>query len=188
MATALTNVSFDGSPVEFRMESPLLACFDPLALDMLRDLLSPDAPLDGLLERVNADYPAMACYTVPDFKPGVYALEPSDIKKFGDEDDDFDYNEGEPEPSDKVPDFLFAAVDSGTLIFADFAYLPNLATLLSWEQYDRSLGDDTVLPKIVDALGGPYFAVIISDCRLGIQFDGDGIYMISPAAVRWVRG
>jgi hypothetical protein len=35
MTTALTNVSFDGSPVQFRMDSPLLACFDPLALDML---------------------------------------------------------------------------------------------------------------------------------------------------------
>ena len=39
MRIPLTNVSFDGSPVNFRMDSPLLASFDPIALDLIRDLL-----------------------------------------------------------------------------------------------------------------------------------------------------
>ncbi len=41
------------------MDSPLLACFDPLALDMLRDLLPASTPFEvaGLLERVNVNHP-----------------------------------------------------------------------------------------------------------------------------------
>jgi len=190
MSNALTNVSFDGSPVQFRMDSPLLACIDPLALDLLPDLLPEGASFDvaRLLERANANHPAIACYTVPDFRPGAYTLDPRDIKKFGDEDEDFDYSEGEEASGDKTTDFLFVAVDSGTLIFADVAHLSKLATLLTWEQYDRSLGDDTVFPEIIERLGGPYFAVIVSDGRLGMQFDGDGTYTIAPACLRRVSG
>jgi hypothetical protein len=191
MASALTNVSFDGSPVQFRMDSGLLACFDPLALDMLADLLPLGAPMDvsRLLEAANANEPdALACFTIPDFRPGLYSLDPRDIKKFGDEDDDLDYSEGEEETSDEAPQYLFAGVDSGTLIFADFAHLPKLVTLLTWEQYDRSLGDDTVFPAVLDRLGGPYFAVIVSDARLGMQFDGDGVYTVAAGCLRRVRG
>lgn len=32
MATSLKNISFDGSPVQLRLDSPVLVCFDPLAL------------------------------------------------------------------------------------------------------------------------------------------------------------
>ena len=95
MAIAPINVSYDGSPVQFRMDSPLLACFDPLALDMLGELLRVGASMDvpALLERANAHHPAVACFTIPDFQPGLYTLDPHDIKKFGDEEEDFDYNE-----------------------------------------------------------------------------------------------
>jgi hypothetical protein len=53
MAIAPTNVSYDGSPVQFRMDSPFLACFDPLALDMLGELLPEGASMEvpALLER-----------------------------------------------------------------------------------------------------------------------------------------
>jgi hypothetical protein len=53
MANTLTNVSFDGSPVVFRMDSPFLACFDPVALEMLRELLLAAAPFEtaALLEQ-----------------------------------------------------------------------------------------------------------------------------------------
>jgi hypothetical protein len=190
MAIAPTNVSFDGSPVQFRMDSPLLACFDPLALDMLGDILRPGTPFDlgELLDRANANHPAVACFTIPDFRSGLYSLDPRDIKKFGDEDDDLDFSEGEQEAGDKAPDFLWVAVDSGTLIFADVAHLPKLVTLFTWEQYDRSLGDDTILPTIVERLGGPHFAVVVSDSRLGTQFDGDGTYTIPAGSVKLVRG
>jgi hypothetical protein len=191
MPDALTNVSLDGSPVQFRMDSALLACFDPLALDMLAELLPPGAPMDvpRLLETANANQPdALACFTIPDFRPGLYSLDPRDIKKFGDEDDDFDYSEGEEEMGDEAPRYLFAGVDSGTLIFADFAHLPKLVTLLTWEQYDRSLGDDTVFPDVIGRLGGPYFAVIVSDARLGMRFDGDGVYTVAAECLRRVSG
>jgi hypothetical protein len=190
MTIAPTNESYDGSPVQFRMDSPLLACFDPAALDMLGDMLRPGTPfgIDDLLERANANYPAVACFRIPDFRPGLYRVDPRDIKKFGDEDDGFDYSGGKQGASDKAPDYLWVAVDSGTLIFADFAHLPKLVTLLTWEQYDRSLGDDTVLPAIAERLGGPHFAVVLSDSRLGMQFDGGGIYTIAAGSVKLVRG
>jgi hypothetical protein len=190
MAAAVTNASFDGSPVQFRMDSPLLACFDPLALDMLGDLLPPGAPMDVpvFLERANANNASLACFTIPDFRPGLYTLDPHDIKKFGDEGEDLEYSEDELEADDEAPDYLFAGVDSGTLIFADVAHLPKLVALFTWEQYDRSLGDDTVFPGIIERLGGPYFAVIVSDARLGMQFDGDGTYTVPADRVRQVRG
>jgi hypothetical protein len=190
MAIASTNVSYDGSPVQLQMDSPLLACFDPPALDLLGDMLRPGAPFDiaALLERANANHPAVACFTIADFRPGLYTFDPRDIKKFGDEDDDFSYGEGEQGAGDQAPDYLWVAVDSGTLIFADFGRLPKLVTLLTWEQYDRSLGDGTILPAIVEELGGPHFAVVVSDSRLGIQFDGDGTYTVPAGFVKLVRG
>jgi len=189
MATALINVSFDGSPVQFRLDSPLFACFDPLALDMIRDSLPPDGHFDvgALLERVTANFPAMACYTIEDFRPGFYALDPRDIRKFGDEEDNFDYGAGEQaetEPVDKTTSFPFAAVDSGALIVADVAHLPKLVTLLTWEQYDLGLQDNGVFVHIIEALGGPYFAVIHGGCMPGMEFDGDGTYTIPPGCVR----
>src|SRR6266542_1631830 len=119
MAAALSNVSFDGSPVEFRLDSPLLACFDPLSVDLIRDSLPSDPSFDigGFLERVNTNYPAMSCHKIPDFLPGVYTLDPRDIQKFGDEEQDFDYGDGDQvvsEHGDKAESFPFASVDSGT--------------------------------------------------------------------------
>ena len=189
MAAALTNLSFDGSPVQFRMDSPLLAWFDPLALDVLRDSLLAGTPFDmaGLLEHVNINYPAMACISMPDFRPGLFTLDPHDIKKFGDEEEDFDYSEGdraEREPAGKASSFPFASVDSCTLIVADAGQLPRLVHLLTWEQYDLGLQDDAVFGKIVEAIGGPYFAVISGGCMPGMEFDGDGTYTIPSGCVR----
>ncbi|MCI0642690.1 MAG: hypothetical protein L0Y72_13060 [Gemmataceae bacterium] len=189
MATPLTNVSFDGSPVQFRMDSPLLACFDPLALDMLHDLLPPGTRFDvaELLERANVNHPAIACYTIPDFRPGLFTLDPHDIKKFGDEEEDIDYSEGdqaEGEFAGKAPSYPFAAVDSGALIVADVGQLPKIAHLMTWELYDLGLQDDAVFVTIVEALGGPYFAVIHSGSMPGMEFDGDGTYSIPAGCVR----
>lgn len=90
MAPLRRNLSFDGSPVAFQLDSPLLAYCGPLALDRIRDLSPADTPLEvgGLLERINADFPAMGCYTIHDFRPGMYTLDPRDLQKFGDEDED----------------------------------------------------------------------------------------------------
>ena len=189
MTASLTNVSFDGSPVQFRVDSPLIALFDPLALDVIRDSLPPDGHLDvgPLLERVTVNFPAMSCYTIEDFRPGFYTLDPRDIKKFGDDQDDLDYSEGEHdegEPGDKAASLPFAAVDSGALIVADVAHLSKLVTLLDWEQYDLGLQDDAVFVNIIEALGGPYFAVIHGGCMPGMEFDGDGTYTIPRGCIR----
>ena len=78
-------------------------------------------------------------------------------------------------------------VDSGTLVFADVAHLAKLVTLLTWEQYHRSLGDDTILPAIVEALGGPHFAVVVSDPRLEMQFGPDqALYTIPAGSMKLV--
>jgi hypothetical protein len=194
MATAPTNVSFDGSPVQLRMDSPVLACFDPLALDMLGELLPQGVPADvaGLLERANANHPALACFTIPDFRPGLYTFDPHDIKKFGDEDDEFDYGDEEAKrgSAGNAPSYPFAAVDSGALVFADVGQLPKLVRLLTWEQYDLSLQaqGDVVIGKIVEALGGPYFALIHGGCMPGMEFDGDGTYTIPVGRLKRVRG
>src|SRR5262245_35151862 len=193
MATVLTNVSFDGSPVRFRLDSPLLACFDPLALDMLHDLATPATPLDVavLLERMNAHHSAIACYTIPDFQPGMFTLDPHDIRTFGDEDEDFDYGDAEEQEAaggDKSSAYPWVGVDSATLIVADVAHLPELAKLLTWEKYDLALQNEEVFGDIVDALGGPFFAVMHGSCLPGMEFDGDGTYTIPVSSVRRVSG
>jgi hypothetical protein len=175
------------------MDSPLLAFLDPLFLDLIRDSLPPDGHLDfgTLLERVTAKFAAMSCYTVEDFRPGFYTLDPHDIQKFGNEEDDFDYGEGEQaetEPVDEAKSYPFAAVDSGALIVADVSRLPKLATLFTWEQYDLGLQDDAVFTNIIEALGGPYFALIHGGCMPGMAFDGGGIYTLPPGCVRPSRG
>jgi hypothetical protein len=189
MGKVSSNVSFDGSPVQFRMDAPLLACFDPLALDMVRELLPAGAPFDvaELLERANAIHPALACYTVPNFRPGLFTLDPHDIKKFGDEDGDFDYCEDDQPEGARAGEacaFPFAAVDSGTLIVADVGHLPRLVHLLTWEQYDVACQNDAVFGQFVEALGGPFFAVIHGGCMPGMEFDGDGTYTIRADCVR----
>jgi hypothetical protein len=190
------NVSFDGAPVQFRLDSPLLACFDPLALDMLHELLPDESAFDvsGLLRRANANHPALACFSIPEFRPGLYALDPRDIRKFGDEDDNLVYvGDWEPESKneesgDQEAAYLFAAVDSGALVFADLAKLPMLIRVLTWEQYDLGLQDEAVFADLVAKLDGPYFAVILGGCMPGMEFDGDGTYTISVDRVKLSSG
>lgn len=184
MEPKIKLASDDGSPVRFRMDSPWLACFVPVALGMLRDIMSNAGQLDlaGLLEWANDSYPAVACYPLPDFTPGLYTLDPGDITRFGDEEDDLNFSEGEEnefEDDDAAPTYPFVAVDSGILIFADAAHPTRLVTLLTWDEYNRSLKDDSVIPRIVEELGGPFFALIVAGGGLEMAFDGDGIYTIA---------
>jgi hypothetical protein len=143
-----------------------------------------------LLQRANASHPALACFTIPGFRPGLYTLDPHDIKKFGDEEEEFDYvdDDVEREPPGIASSYPFAAVDSGALIVADVEQLPKLAGSLTREQYDLGLQDDAVFGKIVEALGGPYFAVIHGGRMPGMEFDGDGTYTIPMGCVRPLRG
>ena len=169
---------------------------DPLGLDMVRELMA-SLPIRGrqdlpiLLQRANANFPALSCYQVGDFQPGMYSLDPRDIRKFGDEDDDFDYEGGtdeETESADLAESFPFVSVDSGSLIFADFDHLGRLVDLLTWEKYDQALQGKEVFEEIVNSLGGPYFTLIRGGCLPGMEFDGDGSYTIKAGAVRPCRG
>ena len=60
----------------------------------------------------------------------------------------------------------------------------------SWEQYDLSLQaeGDAVIARIVEALGGTYFALIHGGCMPGMEFDGDGTYTILVGRLKRVRG
>ena len=192
MIAPFSNISLDGSPVLLLLDSAILVCMDPLALEMVRDELAslpPHSRTDILLRRANEHHPAMSCYHIPDFRPGLYVLDPRDIHKFGD-DESIDYdgpNDDEPDlcaPPDSYP---FVAVDSGTLVFADFSHLSRLVELFTWEQYDLAMRDVGVFGQIVHALGGPYFAIVVGQCLPGMDFDGDGVYTIDPGAVKLSR-
>jgi hypothetical protein len=133
----------------------------------------------------------MACYRIPDFRPGLFTLEPHDIKKFGDEDEDFDYGEAEEqhaEAGDNSSSYPWVGVDSGALIVADDAHLPELGKVLTWEKYDLALQREEVFGEIVDALGGPFFTVMHGSCLPGMEFDGDETYTIPVQCVRRCSG
>jgi hypothetical protein len=152
-------------------------------------LAPPGTPLDigRLLERMNLHHSAIACYTIPEFQPGLFTLDPHDIKKFGDEEEDYDYGEAEEqdtEVGDKFSSYPWVGVDSGTLIVADVAHVRELAKLLTWEQYDLALQNEEVFGQIIDALGGPFFALMHGSCLPGMEFDGDGTYTIPVGCVR----
>jgi hypothetical protein len=190
----MKNISEDGTPVDILLDSPWLVCFDPLALDFIPTVIEELSAIGSIelsvfLDKMNANFSAMSCYLIPDFQEGWYAIDPKDINKFGDEDDDLDYEEGlenEGESIDPATGFPWVGVDSGTLVFADYSYLPRLVKIFTWEKYDLALQDETVFDQIANALGGSHFAIIHGGCMPGMQFDGDGTYSIKANCVRRV--
>jgi hypothetical protein len=186
------NVSWgDGSPIEFWADSPDLLCFDPMALDFLAEQLGSMPPLsqDALRDRLielcqNAS--DMAYYQIEDFSPGLFRLDLHDICKFGSEEEDMSDEEWERSQSDQdeVPPQYFA-VDSAAILIADISHLKQLTQVLTPEQYDLAMAEDTVLPEINEALGGPYYALAMPCSEL--EFDGDGTYMIRKGAIQCVK-
>jgi hypothetical protein len=63
MSTTPTNVSIDGSPVQIQMDSPLLACFDPLVLDMFG--FGPHFALVVSDSRVGMQFDGDGIYAIP---------------------------------------------------------------------------------------------------------------------------
>ena len=129
----------------------------------------------------------MSCCQVTDFHSGDYAIDPRDIHKFGDEDEDLDYDSFEDDQAEVAEDsvrYQFVSVDSGALILVDFARLTKFIDLLTWEKYDLALRDDTVFAEVAKAIGGPYYAVIFGVSQQDMEFDGDGVYSVTPSAVR----
>src|SRR5262249_14778809 len=186
------NVSWgDGSPLEFQADSPDLLCFDPMALDFLAEQLGsmPPLPQDALRDRLiqlcqNAS--DMAYYQIENFRPGLFRLDLRDICKFGSEEEDMSDEEWERSQSDEdeVPPQYFA-VDSAAILIADISHLKQLTQLLTPEQYDLALGDDTIFPEINRALGGPFYALAMP-CS-GSEFDGDATYTICKGTITRVK-
>jgi hypothetical protein len=192
----MTVFSFDGSPFRIRMDSPQLVCFDPLALDLLRELSLSGSVQDEreLLQRANTVCPAVACFTIPHFRPGLYQLDPREIRKFGGDDDAFDYEDeeateaGDVDPGSATVEsaYPFVGVDSGRLIVADMKRLPEIVRQLTWEQYDLALRDEAVFDRIAEAVGALCFAVIKGGGSAEMEFDGDGTYTIAVGSLRRV--
>jgi hypothetical protein len=164
-------------------------------MEWVREELSAMSPeacanIATVLWRVNGSLSVMSCHKIADFRPGIYSLDPGDIRKFGDE-EDFSYDEEAKEESDPTIDpmsYQFTGTDSGSLVVVDFTHLFKVSELLVWEKYDLALrGDDSVFANIVESLGGPCFAVIDSGGKPGMDFDGDGTYTIKAGAVK-LRG
>lgn len=192
----MNNTSFDGSPVHFRMDLPILLVFDPVCLDGIHDLLASwpaNSPIEltQLIERLNVRHSAVGCYEISDFQPGMYELDPRDIHKFGDDEDDLDFDDAREDESGAADDEVvlpLVAVDSGALIIVDFCHLAEVMAVLDWEKYDLGLQDETNFDRISEKLGGPFFALIQGGGSPDMDFDGDGMYTLEAGSVRPVRG
>jgi hypothetical protein len=190
---AQSNISFDGSPVQFRLESPLVVCFDPCCAEFVLEEMSamtPDsrANIRTVLWRMNGSFSVMSCFLIADFHPGLFTLDPCDIRKFGDDDEDFSYDELEKEEDDPTIDptsYQFAGTDSATLILVDFARLFDFVSLFRWENYDLSCrGDNSVFANINGGLGTPCFALVSAGGLPDMECDGDGTFTINAGAIR----
>jgi hypothetical protein len=86
MASTVRNISFGGSAVMLRLESPLVVYFDPLALGLIAERFthlsgSIQGSIDELVASVNDDGADIAYQEVAAFRPGFYTLDPRDIAK-----------------------------------------------------------------------------------------------------------
>lgn len=164
---------------------------DPLGLDWVRAQLAAlpadqHSDVSTVLSLVNANQIIMSCCEIANFRPGTYTFDPRDIRKFGDDVEDLDYGEPSPvmESGQDAVTWPFVGVDSSALLLADFARLPEVVEVLTSEQYDLALQDDSVFAEITNAVGGPCFSVIVGGAMPGMEFDGDGVYSISSDAFR----
>jgi hypothetical protein len=187
MPEGLNNISYDATPVIFRLDSPLVVCFDPIALDFVRGQLASlpaNARTDAgeVLQCLNENNAAISCYLIPNFQPGIFSLDPCDILKFGSEDDE-GYDE-DIESAVRAESYRYVGVDSAALVFVDFDHIARLVELLNCDQYELALRGEPVFDRITEALGGPYFAVVLGGSRRGVEFDGDGTYTIKAGGIR----
>ena len=172
----IANISFGGSEVEFVTDSPYVVLLSPSVLDSLADELGalcarrcPD--LKGVLGAFinTAAYGQIGLYEIPAFLPGRYRLDVSFVQKV----------------TSRPPGSFIA--DGGALLVADASKISLLARRLDWDTYNELLAgpldDSSVEREVVESMGGPYFAIVTADADLGLEFDGDGRYVLRPGAL-----
>ena len=172
----IANISFGGGEVEFVTDSPYVVLLSASVLDSLADELGalcarrcPD--LKGVLgEFINtAAYGQIGMYEIPAFLPGRYRLDVSFVQKV----------------TSRPPGSFIA--DGGMLLVADASKISLLARRLDWDTYNELLAspldDSSVEREVVESMGGAYFAIVTADADLGLEFDGDGRYVLQPGAL-----
>jgi hypothetical protein len=190
------NISWgDGSPVQFRADSPDFLLFDPITLDFLRERLAGLTPLShddlrNFLVELCKEMGDIGHYQIENFSPGHYQLDLRDIRKFGSEEEDMSDEEWEEWQSEEnseegPPDIRYVGVDSAAIFIADISHLKQLIQVLTPEEYDRALAEDSVFAEINQSIGGPYYA--LATPGPGIEFDGDGTYTIRKGAIQRVK-
>ncbi len=167
-----TCVSSDRRPIELELTSPFLVMADPAALEGLRGLTLPAVPPAGR-EQIVAAFAAapvgfdVRVHEVPDFRPGTYRITFSDIVATTDE------SRGH-----------HASVDTGALVFFDYARHAAVLEHLNREAYDLALQDATSdrFEAITARIGSRSYAIMFGDADAKGDFKGDGAYRLAPAA------
>ncbi|MBL7221250.1 MAG: hypothetical protein ISS69_14125 [Phycisphaerae bacterium] len=174
--SCVANISFGGSEVEFVTDSPYVVLLSPSVLDSLADELGPLCArrcpdLKGVLgEFINtAAYGQIGMYEIPAFIPGRYRLDVSFVQK----------------TASRPPGAFM--VDGGALLACDASKISLLARRLDWDTCGELLGraadDRSVELEVIESMGGAYFAIVTADADLGLEFDGDGRYVLRPGAL-----
>jgi len=174
----IMNISFGGSEVEFITDSPYVVLLSPSVLDALADELGPLCArrcpdLPGTIgEFINTvAYGQIGMYEIPAFLPGRYRLDISLVSK----------------AATRSPGAFL--VEGGALLASDASKISLLSRRLDWDTCRELLNgpaDDTSLQQeVVESMGGPYFAIVTADAELGLEFDGDGRYILRPGAIAY---
>jgi hypothetical protein len=171
---AAVHVSFDGSPVSMYLSSPFLVLVDPLALagyapELQRLRSRPVTERPAALSRLSPTL-RIGVHEVEDFRPGPIQLRHADLERV----------------ASSRPDPRVVDVDSGTIVFVDLAYLPDVAAVFTWERYDRALqgppGDFSAFKAMLPNSQRPAFALLSGS--VDTAFKGDGAYRLKARSAR----
>jgi hypothetical protein len=166
--TPAMHVSFDGSPVRMYLSSPFLVLVDPLTLcgltpELLRLRSLPLTDRPAALTRLSTTL-RIGVHEVQDFRAGTIELRPADLER----------------AAGSGSDSRVVDVDSGSIVFVDLAYLPDVAAAFTWERYDRALraprDDFSAFTAMLPNPQRPAFALLSG--TVGTAFAGDGTYRL----------
>jgi hypothetical protein len=175
----VANISLGGGEVEFVTDSPYVVLLCASVLDSLADELGPLCArrcpdLTGVLGGfINTSaYGRIGMYEIPEFVPGRYSLDVSFVEKVA-----------------SRPPGAFLVEDEALLV-ADASKISLLARRLDWDTCCELLAsppdDSSVQQEVIESMGGAYFAIVTADADLGLEFDGDGRYILRPGGLRYV--